>query len=256
MKKLGPYPISIYGTFVLSLFASLIVACGDSGSTDNTPPADTNLCGPVHEMVGFALGWEYVECPQTDTMWVDKQKTDSAGAFLGDREVSWGMLSVKYHGLHNGNFLEGENFGVMFKALGYEFWNGFKKKNEFGEANWQIWAHNNGVDELYSKLIIQRFDGQCRLFCEQADYSQEMQFLDAQEEVLIDCAWNFNELEDGKVWCAIKKLTTGQVYNFWNIMKGRYTTLDYAGVGRKAFDGPYAGFPGQVSDFKFTIFQP
>jgi len=256
MNKAGYYPKSFFGTFVLSVFVTLLVACGDSSGSGDAPPADTNLCGPDHALPGFAVGWEYVQCPQADTMWVDQRTTDSSGVPLGDREVSWGSLSVKYHGLQNGNFIEGENFGVVFMALGYDFWNGELKQEVKGEANWQIWAHNNGVDELYSKLIIQRHDGQCKPWCEQADYSQEMQFEDPQEEVRIDCSWNFNDLEDGKVWCAINKLTTGQVYNFWNIMKGRYTSIQYAGVGKKAFDGVYPGFPGQVSDYKVTIYQP
>ncbi|MDH5756617.1 MAG: hypothetical protein OEZ55_08135 [Nitrospinota bacterium] len=256
MNNIGVFPNSKIRTFVLALCALFIISCGDGGGkTDNEPPAQTSNCGPTHEMAGFTTAWEYTQCPQADTMWVDQSTVDANGVPLADREVSWGMLAVKYYGLHNGKFLEGENFGVMFKAWGYEFWNGELKQNVFGEANWQIWAHNNGVDELYSKLIIQRFDGQCKPFCEQADYHKDMQFLDEQEEVQINCAWNFNELEDGKVWCDITKLTSGEVHNFWNIMKGRYTSLDYAGVGKKAFDGPYHGFPGPVSDFKVTILQ-
>lgn len=247
---------TILKAFLFMAAAFLIASCAGSDSTEEIPSDNLGECGPVQQMAGFTVDWEYIECPRTATMWVDQDKADSDGAALGDREVSWGMFSVKYHGLYNKYFIPGYNFAVMFKAWGYRSWDDVQKKDVQKEVNWHIWSTRNEKNDLNTRMIIQRFDGQCAGRCEQAYSTNEIQFKNDQEPVQLNCAWSLAEVEtDGKVWCTFTNLSTGRVYELWGPMNGPYFSLDYAGVGMKAFDGDYPGYPGEVSDFRFTLFK-
>jgi len=248
----------MFALICLMLTAGVLAAscAGSSGSAGESPAGDSGKCGPAHELPGFDVNWEYFECPMTDTIWVSQAKIGSGEEPLGDRDVSWGMLSVKYHGLYNKYFIAGYNFAIMFKGWGYRSWDNDMQKDVQKEVNWHVWSMRNDEDVLYTRLITQRFDGQCSGRCEQADFSNKIQFKNELEPVQWDCAWSLAEVEtDGKVWCTIQKLITGETFNLWGPMNGPYFSLDYAGVGMKAFDGDYPGYPGDVSDFRFTIFK-
>ncbi|MDH5637920.1 MAG: hypothetical protein OEZ04_05465 [Nitrospinota bacterium] len=225
--------------------SSLMVSCsGSEGGGE--PSSGGGNCGPAHTMETFFLDWEYIECPKTDTIIVDQQKVGTGGAALGDREVSWGMLSVTYHGLLNANIPSNAAYGVFFKAHGLGM----------NEANWHFIAHNVEDNIISTRLILQRFDGVCQPFCEEMFSTYDLQFEDENEAVQFDCAWSVSEIiPDGKIWCTVTKMNSNQTHEYWTVMKGLFVSLDYAGVGKKSFQGVYPGFPAQVSDFKFTIFQ-
>jgi len=221
-------------------------ACSGSGSSDGGSTPIITECGPAQEMAGFYVDWEYTQCPKTDTIRVDYATLGAGDAPLGVREVSWGMLSVKYHGLNNDLISADPNYGIMFKATGLGM----------GEANWHFIAHNVENNVISTRLILQRFDGSCHPYCEENYSTYELQFDNDKEEIRFDCAWSLSEMmPSGKIWCSANKLASGQTVEYWTVMKGIFVSLDYAGVGKKAFDGPYPGFPAQVSDFKMTIFQ-
>ena len=237
------WPGKIYLITLFTLGALGLVSCSSGGGGGAT---GASKCGPTHEMAGFVVDWEYMQCARTDTIRVDQSSADSNGAPLGAREANWGKLSVSYHGLLNQNFTADPNFGVFFKANGYNN----------NEANWQFMAYDQ-EGTLGARLILQRHDGACGdPLCEMSDATNELQFDNSDETVQFECSWSLSEIiPDGKIWCTVRKSLSGQVREFWTPMVGPFVSLDYAGVGKRAFDGPYSGFPAQVSDFKFTLFQ-
>ncbi|MDH5511504.1 MAG: hypothetical protein OEZ32_14280 [Nitrospinota bacterium] len=256
MTEIQASPKAMVNALLLITAAFLVTSCAGSGSIEEIPSDNVGECGPVHEMVGFTVDWEYIECPLADTKWVNQERIGSDGALLGDREVSWGMFYVKYHGLYNRNFIPGYNFAVMFKAWGYRSWDNEMRQDVEKEVNWHIWSTRNEKKDLNTRLITQRFDGQCSGYCEQAYSTNDIQFRDAQEPVQLACAWSLAEAEtEGKVWCTVKNLYTLQSTDLWGPMNGPYFSLDYFAVGKEAFEGGYPGYPGQVSDFRFTLFK-
>ncbi|MDH5511505.1 MAG: hypothetical protein OEZ32_14285 [Nitrospinota bacterium] len=244
-KRLQSISSRAFLTLMFMAGVAMMVSCSGSGGGGGTSSGGGD-CGPAHTLETFFLDWEYIECPRTDTIIVDQQKVGTGGVVMGDREVSWGMLSVTYHELLNANIPSDAIYGIFFKAHGLGM----------DEANWHFIAHNVENDVISTRLILQRFDGVCLPICEESFATYDLQFDDENEAVQFDCAWSVSEIvPDGKIWCTVTKMNSNQTYEYWTVMKGLFVSLDYAGVGKKSFQGDYAGFPGQVSDFKLTIFQ-
>ncbi|MDH4184727.1 MAG: hypothetical protein OEV92_10920 [Nitrospinota bacterium] len=254
---------SVYFTLFI-VFALWAPACGSKkdtktkeGSTASpTTPVTSGACGPSHEMSGHKVVWERHQCDTADTLWVDQSTRDDKGVALGDRDVSHGKMSVKYHGLTNKKISSEATFGVYFKADGYDM----EVKNETvpGYADWQFLSMKEANGVILSKLVATRHDGSCGGYCVDEDYKAwQLQYTDPEDIVQFDCEWNLSAVADvGKVYCVVSKVTSGQSYIFITTMNGPYMALLRLGVGKHANDAPpHPNYQAQVSDFKVTIFE-
>ncbi|MDH4184329.1 MAG: hypothetical protein OEV92_08920 [Nitrospinota bacterium] len=241
------------------------ISCGVTKKTTapkNNNNQTLNTCGPTHEMAGHTVVWEKSQCDKADTMYVDQNTVDDKGRLLGTTEVSHGMVSVKYHGLLNENIAQEydapiDNYGVFFKAFGWDVFNPATGTTKKGEVNWWFMAARYNENAIQTWFGMQRFDGVCSGWCESKDWAEwNLQFQDPTDIVQFDCGWSYTtNPPDGFIWCDVKKTNSGEVYHYENSMLGPYTALEYIGVGSKAYDGPrYPSFPGPVSEFKVTIF--
>ena len=205
---------------------------------NNTP------CGPIQEMPGHDPMWTYYNCGPFEGMWVQQGTPDAfSGEILGPRRVGRGMVSVKYTGLTNTAFAYKETFGLFFSADG----------NHGLPVNWQWMSYAAGGGYIESRLIIQRFDKTCQPFCEEHFKVQSLQFEDPNDTYQWDCRWNEDDM---MIYCDITKVGDPNfLIETWNYMKGPYNSLQYMGVGRKAFDGGYPNYQCTVTDFKLTFFR-
>ena len=200
-------------------------------------------CGGQHQLPGREIVWSYFECGPVDNIRVDPSTVSQTQGQLGVRGVNFGMLTFTMTNMHNNKISDRENFGIIFMANG----------NDNREANWQWMSYNVGGGAIQSRLVMQRFDGVCTPFCEEAYITDDLQFHDDAEEHKWNCKWDDVA---GTIECVITKPDDPTfVLETHNVTKGKYSSLRYIGVGKHAFDGPYPGYNGIVKDFKVTIFK-
>ena len=211
----------------------------DPGSNDQSGSS----CGPTQVMGSYTPAWVFTACEKQEWIHVWQGSVNAAGEQLGTRPVSRGMLSVRYYNMHNDTISYSENFGLFFMAEGVGG----------GEANWQWMSYNMGSGNIQSRLVIQRFDGTCPRFCEQADITDELQFTDFLDVHQFDCEWDTSV---SKLACTITKIgdPTLKIVTL-NDPMGPYSKINYLGFGQRAFDGAYESYRGLISDVKVTIFQ-
>ena len=236
---------------VFALTLAMMASCS-SGSSDGEKekaPAEASStpCGPVQEMAAHTAVWSFYKCGGAGNFYITPDTLDpDTGQQLGTRSMNRAMLSFRFTDMHNEKVSERENFGAFFMAKGE---NG-------GEVNWQWMSYNIGEGKIQSRLIIQRFDGTCGhgYFCEQSYITNEVQFNDPAEVWQWDCQWN---RDNSYIICDIfKPFDPGfKVVRAWNQMLGNYYELHYIGLGNSAYQGPYPGYDGTVSDIKMTVFE-
>ncbi|MDH4184622.1 MAG: hypothetical protein OEV92_10395 [Nitrospinota bacterium] len=210
------------------------------GGTSTTPNRN---CGSKMETQAYKVAWSYSHCEPTDTVHVDKGTVNANGEALGDRSVDKGRIMFKITGMSNYGISAKETFGIFFNANG----------NGGGEVNWQWMSYHVGGDDIQSRIIIQRFDGTCSpKFCEDSFITDELQFRDPSEVWAFDCLWDGS---GGIISCDITKASDKTTIHGENDPRGAYHSLRYIGVGANAFDGPYPGYNGTVSEFMLAIFE-
>lgn len=216
-------------------------ATGPKGPNPSSPSPSTG-CGAQHRMGSYVPVFTYSYCDKIDTVHIDRDTVGAGGEPLGSKSMDRGMLSFQLTNMTNGKITDRETFGVFFNADG----------NSNREVNWQWMSYAVGGGAIQSRLIIQRFDGSCPGFCENAYITDDLQFESSTEVFNFSCGW---DTQIGSVWCEITK-EGDPSFNLRadNDTMGPYNTLRYIGVGRNAFEGPYPGYDGTVSKVVLTVF--
>jgi len=213
---------------------------GSQNGGGTTPP--DRGCGIPHQMTGRQPVWSYSFCEQTGTIRIDQYTKNISGEALGSRNVDRGMLSFRLTDMSNSAITDRETFGIIFMADG----------KSGGEVNWQWMSYAVGGGAIQSRLIVQRFDGSCPGFCENAYITDDLQFSNSGEVFEFKCGWDTTA---SQVWCEITNKADGSFHlRADNDTMGPYNALRYIGLGRNAFEGPYPGYDGTVSNVQLTIF--
>jgi len=232
----------------LLLSGAILAACGQGGSSpvpenslvqlDQAPP-----CVPELNMAGHKALWTTHQCGSFDYKWITPETRDSVnGAPLGKLEVNYGMLTVKFTGLLNGNMSSRETFGIYFLALG------LKKE----ETTWRWSSKNLRNGKIVSYLGVQRWGDGCAGSCNDIFDTEDLQFNDPNETYQWNCGWN---IPLRKMYCDVTKPADPSYYvHTWNIPGGRYQSLVYMGIGRNAYTDDYPSYFATISDFRLTFF--